>query len=555
VVGLLSPGAARGRLLLEEGVGIVSNEAVTGPGMGRGPADGVWVRTRSERAPLKVLVVVGHPRRASLTGALAAAYAAGARRAGAVVEVLELAGLEFDPNVQTRVFADQSVEADLRRAAALIAWADHLAFVYPTWWGTMPALLKGFLDRVLAPGFAFAETGGSGYLPLLTGRTAELLTTTDTPGWVWRWLYGAPGDKAMARAILGFCGMRVVRIGRFGPVRGSRLERRQAWLRMAEAAGARLHAGPLSSAQRSRRKLASWLRAIRLQFYPMTWLAYTIGALAAAPITERIDAAAFWWGLLCLFFIEVGAVLANEQFDFETDRLNRNFGPFNGGSRVLTTGALSFHEVRQGLAAALLLALLSALGLIAGTGASGATAAPLLVALTVLALGYTVPPARLCYRGLGELDVGLTHSAGAILAGFVFQGGAWSVGLPWLLSLPLFLAVLPSITLSGVPDHDADRSVGKRTLAVRAGIRGAYGIAALCTVLAATAALGLERLPVLARLLGGIGYGVLPHALVLLLLLARQGARAPHAERIDGLMVVALTYILWFVAVPLWHLA
>ncbi|HEX3209462.1 MAG TPA: NAD(P)H-dependent oxidoreductase, partial [Geminicoccaceae bacterium] len=111
-------------------------------------------RDRSRRAPLKVLVVVGHPRRPSLAGALAAAYAAGAARAGAAVELLELAALEFDPHVRTRVFAHQSVEPDLERAAAVIAWADHLVFVYPTWWGTMPALLKGFLDRILAPGFA-----------------------------------------------------------------------------------------------------------------------------------------------------------------------------------------------------------------------------------------------------------------------------------------------------------------------------------------------------------------------------------------------------------------
>jgi 1,4-dihydroxy-2-naphthoate polyprenyltransferase len=222
---------------------------------------------------------------------------------------------------------------------------------------------------------------------------------------------------------------------------------------------------------------------------------------------------------------------------------------------VLTTGALSLREIRRGLAAALALALLSAFALIAGTGASGASALPLLAAITVLALGYTVPPAKLCYRGLGELGVGLTHSTGVIVAGFVFQGGAWSVGLPWLLSLPLFLAVLPGITLSGVPDYDADRAVGKRTLAVRTGVRGAYAIAALCTALAAAGALGLERLPALTPLLGGIGYGVLPHALLLLLLLGRQARREPRAERIDGLMVAALTYILWFVAVPLWHLA
>ena len=173
----------------------------------------------------------------------------------------------------------------------------------------------------------------------------------------------------------------------------------------------------------------------------------------------------------------------------------------------------------------------------------------------MLALGYTVPPARLCYRGLGELDVGLTHSAGAILAGFVFQGGAWSLGLPWLLSLPLFLAVLPGITLSGVPDHDADRAVGKRTLAVRAGIRGAYGN---CCPLhrARSRRRARPRAPAGARAPARRHRlrRPAPRPALLLLLLARQARRAPRAERIDGLMVVALTYILWFVAVPLWHL-
>jgi hypothetical protein len=56
-------------------------------------------------------------------------------------------------------------------------------------------------------------------------------------------------------------------------------------------------------------------------------------------------------------------------------------------------------------------------------------------------------------------------------------------------------------------------------------------------------------------LLAGIEYGVLPHAALLLWLLARQARRPPRAQRIDRLMVAALTYVLWFVAVPLWHLA
>jgi putative NADPH-quinone reductase/1,4-dihydroxy-2-naphthoate octaprenyltransferase len=501
----------------------------------------------------RVLIIVGHPRADSFSHALARAYRAGAERAGVELRELELAALRFDPNVTTRGFADQPVEPDLARARALIAWAEHLVLVYPTWWGTMPALLKGFLDRALAPGFAFAEEGG-GFVPLLGGRSAELLTTMDTPGWVWRWIYGAPGDKAIARATLGFCGIKVAHIARFGPIKDSSAGQRRAWLAEAGRRGARLSAGPFSPAQRFGSKLASWLKALRLQFYPMTWAAYAAGAFAATA-GGALDRAAFWSGLLCLFFLEAATVLANEVVDYESDRRNRNFGPFTGGSRVLATGELSFGEVRRGIALALVLALLCAFWLVAASGSTAVVVGGALALLTTLALGYTVPPLKLSYRGLGELDVGLTHSPGAILCGFVFQGGAWHAGLPWLLSLPLFLAVLPSITLSGVPDLDADAAVGKRTLAVRTGVRGACAIAALSTLLAAGTALALQPLPQVGPLLAGIEYGVLPHALLLLWLLARQARLAPQAQRIDRLMIVALAYILWFVGVPLAHLA
>ena len=108
-----------------------------------------------------------------------------ARRAGAEVrEALRLGELRFDPNVRSFDPLVQPVEKDLLQARRLISWADHIVFVYPTWWGTMPALLKGFLDRVLAPDFAFAETD-RGVAPLLGGRSA-VLTTMDTPRWVYR---------------------------------------------------------------------------------------------------------------------------------------------------------------------------------------------------------------------------------------------------------------------------------------------------------------------------------------------------------------------------------
>ena len=154
---------------------------------------------------MNVLIIAGHPRKDSFSHALAHAYAEGALAAGAQVRQLVLAELQFNPNVITEAPQRQPAEADVRQAQALISWADHLVFVYPTWWGTMPALLKGFLDRVFTPGFAFADNkGGSGWVKLLKGKTAQLITTMDTPLWVYRWILKAPGHRALADATLGF---------------------------------------------------------------------------------------------------------------------------------------------------------------------------------------------------------------------------------------------------------------------------------------------------------------------------------------------------------------
>jgi NAD(P)H-dependent FMN reductase len=113
---------------------------------------------------LNVLVILGHPRADSLCGALADAYFDGARAAGVHLRRLDLSTLEFDPHVRTPSPNQQPLEADLRAARSLVEWADHLVFVYPTWWGTMPSLLKGFLDRIMTPGFAFRPCeGGTGY--------------------------------------------------------------------------------------------------------------------------------------------------------------------------------------------------------------------------------------------------------------------------------------------------------------------------------------------------------------------------------------------------------
>jgi len=504
---------------------------------------------------VRCLLILAHPRRDSLCGALFDACAEGAREAGAECRELVLSELHFDPDVHAVSPEQQPLEADLERAQRDIHWADHLVFVYPTWWGTFPALLKGFLDRVLTPGFAFRHVSHDRWDKLLSGRTADLITTMDTPPLVYRFIYRAPGRQALARATLGYCGIRCAHIEAFGPVISADAGQRRQWLERARSIGARLAEGVFSPSQLRTQSVSAWLAALRLQFYPMTWIAYTVGALAAAA-GGALAMTPYLLGYLVLFLLEAATVFLNDWFDFDSDRLNKNGGPFTGGSRVLVDGRLDRGAMRKGIAVSILGATGSLVLLVALAPASSrGTIAAFYTLFALLALAYTAPPLKLSHRGLGEFDVALTHSACAIVAGYVAQGSPWSDSLPWLLALPLGLAVLPSILLAGCPDRAADEAAGKRTLVVIMGPRPAIRLAmAACLAAPAVAALLSLTRPDMWALLGWSVAGGALHAAWLWRRLRRL-ASGTLPDRIDGPIVLALTFILWFCVPPLIVLA
>ena len=188
----------------------------------------------------KILVILGQPQRHSYGGALMQAYVEGARAAGAELRELYLGEIKFTACASTTLQNPVELEPDLRDAQAAIKWADHLVFVYPIWWGTIPALLKGFIERVFQPGFAvnFREKSPL-WDKLLTGRSARLIVSLNTPAWIYRWYFGRPGHNTMKKTILGFCGVKPVRITEIGPIRGSTEAKRKKWLQQVRALGAR----------------------------------------------------------------------------------------------------------------------------------------------------------------------------------------------------------------------------------------------------------------------------------------------------------------------------
>jgi 1,4-dihydroxy-2-naphthoate octaprenyltransferase len=299
-------------------------------------------------------------------------------------------------------------------------------------------------------------------------------------------------------------------------------------------------------------KVAAWLRIIRLQFYPMTFVAYSLGAAIAGSKGLEFSWGIYLSGYVYLFLLELCAVLSNELWDLPTDRINRNASPFNGGSRVLVEGRLSPEEVKTFLIRTLCLFLGSGIWLVfVCDPTSRIRVIVLLIAGAFMGLGYTVPPIKFCYRGLGELVVGLTHGPYVILCGFVFQSGSWADPTPWIISAPLFFAVLAAITLAGVPDQRADKRAFKKTLSVVFGEQ----TACLMAVVFATLAVFIGTLVWHFQMIAGSG-GLLvviatPHWALLLIPIFFLIKSGDYDRRIDGIMQIALSYIIWFGMIPL----
>lgn len=163
-------------------------------------------------------------------------------------------------------------------------------------------------------------------------------------------------------------------------------KQRTAWLRDTANRGRGLRDGVLSRAQRLGDASAAWARSLRLQFYPMTWATYTLGALLA----PQFSWLHYGLGYAILFFLEMATVWSNEVKDYDSDQRNREYSPFNGGSRVLVSGALTARQLNRGVLLAAALAMLLAVILLPQL-TSPLAGTTLLVLLGVMALGYTLP--------------------------------------------------------------------------------------------------------------------------------------------------------------------
>jgi len=180
----------------------------------------------------QILVIQGNPdpRGGHYGHALADAYARAATHAGHTIRTIQVASLEF-PWLRTEEDFNGGVPPAISDAQHTLAWANHLLIVFPLWHGTLPSILKAFIEQTFRPGFAMQYRPGRFPKRLLTGKSARLVVTMGMPAIAYRWVFRAHGVRSLETSVLRWSGITPVRtclIGNIGAP--DALRQRNRWI-------------------------------------------------------------------------------------------------------------------------------------------------------------------------------------------------------------------------------------------------------------------------------------------------------------------------------------
>ena len=188
-----------------------------------------------------ILIINGNPIKDAFSSKITSVYANAAKKQAKEVEIVELNTLDFDPIRRynnDNMLPLSTVLLDIQKK---ILWADHLVFIYPTWWGGMPAILKGFFELIFTKGFAFRYHSEKKLpIKMLENKSADVITTMDAPWIYYYFIQGAPGDKMIKNSILNFCGIDPVKFFHFDKINKASDKTIQKWLNKVENRAASL---------------------------------------------------------------------------------------------------------------------------------------------------------------------------------------------------------------------------------------------------------------------------------------------------------------------------
>lgn len=188
----------------------------------------------------RIFILNGHPAETSLNRTFAETYAHAARAAGHDVRLTHLHDLDFDLDFEHAGFSNiKPLEPGLETLLCDIEWSEHVVVLTPLWWGGIPAKLKGAFDRALLPGRTFDTRVPAGKMPkpMLGGRSARVILTSDTPRWIMSLIYRNPVIHQLRQQILGFIGISPTRVTYFSGASHPKPGRVKSWISKVDRLG------------------------------------------------------------------------------------------------------------------------------------------------------------------------------------------------------------------------------------------------------------------------------------------------------------------------------
>lgn len=185
---------------------------------------------------MKTLVVYCHPYEGSFCHAILESLEAGAQKSGKQLDVIDLYKDNFNPVMSGRdllgFVKHQAVDEQAIDYARRMKQADHLILVFPIWWELMPAMMKGFIDKVIFPGQTYEYTkSGLGMISSLPNlKSTTVITTMNTPKLMYKFVYGNAVKKALIKGTFKKGGFKNVKWKSFNMVKMSKPEKRVKWL-------------------------------------------------------------------------------------------------------------------------------------------------------------------------------------------------------------------------------------------------------------------------------------------------------------------------------------
>lgn len=185
----------------------------------------------------KIFILLGHPNGDDVfCKSLADAYEKGAKDAGHEVKRMNLGDMQFDTVLHKGYKVIQQLEPDLKTFQENIKWCEHFVVVYPTWWTSMPAQLKGLFDRAWISGFAFRFKPSGLWSKLLGGRSAHVFTTMGAPAF-FEFMFFGNVTGLLKNNLLKFAGFSPVKATWIGSAEKMKIEARQKWFAEMEKLG------------------------------------------------------------------------------------------------------------------------------------------------------------------------------------------------------------------------------------------------------------------------------------------------------------------------------